>query len=67
MCRNVAYTPANPASLSAGNDLAMGSLQTNGCNVVFADGSVHFLINGMSLLVLSELASRNGGESAQLP
>ncbi len=38
------------------------SYHTGGCNFVFADGSVHFLANGMSLATFQALSTRNGGE-----
>jgi prepilin-type N-terminal cleavage/methylation domain-containing protein/prepilin-type processing-associated H-X9-DG protein len=33
-----------------------------GCNFLFADGSVHLFINGMSLTTYQALSTRNGGE-----
>jgi prepilin-type N-terminal cleavage/methylation domain-containing protein/prepilin-type processing-associated H-X9-DG protein len=45
------------------NDISMGSNHSNGCNVVFADGSVRFLSESIDLnTVLKPLASRAGGE-----
>ena len=42
--------PANPPSSGTGNAqrLAFNSLHTNGCNFLIADGSVHFIANGVS-------------------
>jgi prepilin-type processing-associated H-X9-DG protein len=39
-----------------------GSGHVNGANFTFSDGSVRFLTNGTSLLVLQQLSTRNGGE-----
>ena len=41
---------------------AIGSQHTNGANVAFADGSVHFLSNSMALNVLQALGTRGNGE-----
>ena len=38
------------------------SMHTNGVNVLLADGSVHFVVNGISLTTWRSLGSRNGGE-----
>ena len=38
------------------------SFHTGGANAVFADGSVHFLREGMSIRVLARLVTRAGGE-----
>jgi prepilin-type N-terminal cleavage/methylation domain-containing protein/prepilin-type processing-associated H-X9-DG protein len=61
-CRNVAYGINNPASINAGNDLALGSLHTGGANIALCDGSVRFLSENTDLGVLLSMASRNGGE-----
>jgi prepilin-type N-terminal cleavage/methylation domain-containing protein/prepilin-type processing-associated H-X9-DG protein len=38
------------------------SFHSGGCNVAFADGSVHFLPEGMNIRTLGMLATRAGGE-----
>ena len=43
------------------------SLHTGGANFVFADGSVHFISDGISLPVYRALATIAGGEPVSLP
>jgi hypothetical protein len=43
------------------------SMHTNGGNFLCGDGSVHYLTYGISLTVLTQLCTRNGGESVTLP
>jgi prepilin-type processing-associated H-X9-DG protein len=43
------------------------SNHTNGCNFVFADGSVHLFTNGMSLTTYQASSTRAGGEVVELP
>jgi prepilin-type processing-associated H-X9-DG protein len=46
---------------------AIGSGHTGGANVCYADGSVHFLTNSTSLLVLQAIGTRSGGEVIDVP
>ncbi|HEX5270270.1 MAG TPA: DUF1559 domain-containing protein, partial [Gemmataceae bacterium] len=46
---------------------AIGSGHTSGANVVFGDGSVHFLTNATPLTVLQALGTRAGQEAVSLP
>jgi prepilin-type N-terminal cleavage/methylation domain-containing protein/prepilin-type processing-associated H-X9-DG protein len=52
----------NSCSLNCTNDSEFYSFHTAGCNVVFADGSVHFISQSISLCNLAALVSRAGGE-----
>jgi prepilin-type processing-associated H-X9-DG protein len=45
-----------------GNELAFGSLHPGGAHFVFADGSAHFLDEGLDLVAYRQLATRNGEE-----
>ncbi len=51
-----------PCALNCSNDSEVYSFHTSGANVVFADGSVHFLTSGVSLCVLAALVTKAGGE-----
>jgi prepilin-type N-terminal cleavage/methylation domain-containing protein/prepilin-type processing-associated H-X9-DG protein len=51
-----------PCSMNCSNNSEMYSFHPGGANVVFADGSVHFLSSGLDLCVLAALATRAGGE-----
>ena len=44
------------------NDSEFYAFHSGGCNVVFADGSVHFISKSISLTTLSALCTRAGGE-----
>jgi prepilin-type N-terminal cleavage/methylation domain-containing protein/prepilin-type processing-associated H-X9-DG protein len=48
--------------MNCSNDSEMYSFHTAGANVVFADGSVHFLRETMDLCLLAKLITRAGGE-----
>jgi prepilin-type N-terminal cleavage/methylation domain-containing protein/prepilin-type processing-associated H-X9-DG protein len=49
-------------SINCTNNGEVYSFHTGGANAVFADGSVHFLREGMSIRVLARLITRAGGE-----
>jgi prepilin-type N-terminal cleavage/methylation domain-containing protein/prepilin-type processing-associated H-X9-DG protein len=51
-----------PCALNCSNNSEVYSFHSGGANVVFADGSVHFLRTGMNLCVLAALTTRAGGE-----
>ena len=51
-----------PCTLNCSNNSEVYSFHTDGANVVFADGSVHFLHSSMNLCVLAALTTRAGGE-----
>jgi prepilin-type N-terminal cleavage/methylation domain-containing protein/prepilin-type processing-associated H-X9-DG protein len=58
----------NTPGIDPFNDIAFGSMHTGGgANFCMADGSVHFLGQGINLGVYRSLASRDGGESGGLP
>jgi prepilin-type processing-associated H-X9-DG protein len=48
--------------LNCSNNSEIYSWHDNGANVVFADGSVHFLSSNIDLCVLAKLVTRAGGE-----
>lgn len=43
-------------------DSPPSSYHTNGVNVVFCDGSLHFITNGISLQTWRAIGTRNGGD-----
>ena len=51
-----------PCSLNCSNNSEVYSFHTNGANVVFADGSVHFLNSNVNLCLLAALVTKAGGE-----
>jgi prepilin-type N-terminal cleavage/methylation domain-containing protein/prepilin-type processing-associated H-X9-DG protein len=51
-----------PCPVSCSNNSEVYGFHTNGANVVFADGSVHFLSKSMNLCTLAALTTRAGGE-----
>jgi prepilin-type processing-associated H-X9-DG protein len=50
-------------ALNCTNDREIYAFHTDGANVAFADGSVHFLRAGMDIRVLARLITRAGGEA----
>jgi prepilin-type N-terminal cleavage/methylation domain-containing protein/prepilin-type processing-associated H-X9-DG protein len=51
-----------PCPLNCSNDSEIYSFHAEGANVVFADGSVHFLSSRINLCTLAKLVTRAGGE-----
>jgi prepilin-type processing-associated H-X9-DG protein len=51
-------------ALNCSNNSEVYSFHSSGANVVFADGSVHYLKAGMDLCLLAALCTRAGGEVA---
>jgi prepilin-type processing-associated H-X9-DG protein len=51
-----------PCAINCTNDREVYSFHTGGANVVFADGSVHFLHAGLSIRVFARLVTRAAGE-----
>jgi prepilin-type N-terminal cleavage/methylation domain-containing protein/prepilin-type processing-associated H-X9-DG protein len=49
------------------SNASFGSSHPNGANFLLGDGSVKFVSNGVSAAAYMAAASRNGGESIQLP
>jgi prepilin-type N-terminal cleavage/methylation domain-containing protein/prepilin-type processing-associated H-X9-DG protein len=52
----------NSCPLNCTNDSEFYGFHSGGCNVLFADGSVHFLSQNISLCTLAALVTRSGGE-----
>jgi prepilin-type processing-associated H-X9-DG protein len=50
-------------AMNCSNNSEVYSFHPTGANVVFADGSVHFLRQSMSTCTLAALATRAGGET----
>jgi prepilin-type processing-associated H-X9-DG protein len=49
-------------AINCTNDREVYSFHPGGANVVFADGSVHFLKVGLDIRILAALVTRAGGE-----
>jgi prepilin-type N-terminal cleavage/methylation domain-containing protein/prepilin-type processing-associated H-X9-DG protein len=56
-------TIPGPCSLNCSNNSEVYAFHPNGANVVFADGSVHFLASNLDLCGLAALTTRAGGEA----
>ncbi len=64
------WQPNNPAGAGEGgpcgvncsNDNEIFGFHTGGANVVFGDGSVHFLSNNIDIGILAALTTKSGGE-----
>jgi prepilin-type N-terminal cleavage/methylation domain-containing protein/prepilin-type processing-associated H-X9-DG protein len=57
-----AYTRPGRCALNCTNDREIYSFHSGGANVLFADGSVHFLKASIDIRVLASLVTRDGGE-----
>jgi prepilin-type N-terminal cleavage/methylation domain-containing protein/prepilin-type processing-associated H-X9-DG protein len=55
-------TEIGPCAVNCTNNKGIYSFHPGGANVLFADGSVHFLRDGTSIQVVAALATRAGGE-----
>jgi prepilin-type N-terminal cleavage/methylation domain-containing protein/prepilin-type processing-associated H-X9-DG protein len=51
-----------PCALNCTNDQEIYSFHPGGANVLFADGSVHFLAGSLDIRILARLVTRAGGE-----
>ena len=58
----ITETRPGPCALNCSNEREVYSFHQGGANAVFADGSVHFLNEGMNISVLARLFTRAGGE-----
>jgi prepilin-type N-terminal cleavage/methylation domain-containing protein/prepilin-type processing-associated H-X9-DG protein len=56
-----------PCAMNCSNNSELYSFHTGGVNVVYADGSVHFLRDNIDLCVLAALTTRSGNETVQPP
>jgi prepilin-type N-terminal cleavage/methylation domain-containing protein/prepilin-type processing-associated H-X9-DG protein len=54
--------PGGPCTINCNNSQGVYAFHTGGANAVYADGSVHFLAQGMSPTTLFALVTINGGE-----
>ena len=52
----------NGTGYDCGTNIPLSANHTNGANMLFADGSVHFESSSMALQTLQQLATANGGE-----
>jgi prepilin-type processing-associated H-X9-DG protein len=58
-------TGNNPCLINCSNDLGIYGFHTGGAQVVFCDGSVHFLAKEMSPQTVIALITRSGTEIIQ--
>jgi len=68
--KNVSLSPFNSASWNGSTnmqDISFGSNHSHGANFAMCDGSVHYINDDVSMALMVQLATRNGGEAVQLP
>ena len=61
--QTVCYAPCVSGRTCRFNDLFFGSEHPGGAQFAFADGSVHFIEQSITLRVYTQMATRNGGET----
>ncbi|HEY1380581.1 MAG TPA: DUF1559 domain-containing protein [Gemmataceae bacterium] len=54
-----------PCAVNCDNDNEIFSFHSNGANVLFADGSVHFLSKDINIRTVGRLITKAGGETVQ--
>ena len=57
----------NTLGIGTFNDIAFGSMHSGGANFLMGDGSVRFIVSRIDLNTYHALASRDGGEVANIP
>lgn len=60
-------TQPGPCAINCTNDHEVYSFHPNGANVIFVDGSVHFLEANIDIRLFGRLVTRAGGEVVSLP
>jgi hypothetical protein len=65
-CSTTGKLCAGRCAINCTNDMELYSFHTGGDNSVFGDGSVRFLTNDTSLLVLAAVITHSGGEVVNL-
>jgi prepilin-type N-terminal cleavage/methylation domain-containing protein/prepilin-type processing-associated H-X9-DG protein len=61
-----ANASGGPCAVNCTNENEVFSFHTNGSNVLFCDGSVHFLRSDMKMRVMGRLITKSGGEVVSL-
>ena len=51
-----------PCAINCDNDNEIFSFHSNGANVLFADGSVHYLNKDLKIRIVGRLITKAGGE-----
>jgi prepilin-type processing-associated H-X9-DG protein len=58
--------PYGPCALNCTNDNEVYSFHPHGANVLFADGSVHFLRDQINIRTMAALFTRAGRETVEV-